>query len=684
MFTTEEVSLVDFYRSSLALAREDKYEVVLCLVAREADAPGAYDEVFRTWESLDDLTGPKILFLFAGSSAREHYLSQNVLDWNAQHVLFSPHALLLPSHHRLSPESSISRYRWYSHCDLDTLRKHEKPERELQRARSNPALLAIHRPHTPNVSQIRRSHTLQISDLRSYLLLRESDVPCLHMTFLNGSPSIHLKLTDDVNLYATMKGLVEAFDSGVVESAHANIRSIERQLARLTQDRRQLERKSIQPVELFHRTVLALQAAAAHDESGSVDGLIATLQNHFRSVNDHTRRLAFAAFKTARPVLSQRTGWSEIRASVQRLIDVAHQVPPIDTSGGITDSIAFFERKKAALTQSAADTEALLFAKTDEENKLKAIFRRLTVRSLAEKVPKGPISRFAKTFIAVAAQQELQAIRTYLDTIHAKRVNSRLSLTFPCEHVTVGAGDSLAFTLVLAPGQAIEDMSELLNVIQSGASPETVLLVGMMAGLPGKSKLLEVQAPRNIINATRLGTRDGHIVPEPHGRDVDPILHNLLQALDRNQLDIGDIPVVTRKKSACVSAKFDDLTPELAHAALACDPENVVGIEMEGSALTARQAAQRRVGESTGYLMIKGVADYAGATPLADEVNALRPTLEQFSMDATVLLADPNPTSNKLLKSVLQEIATVRAMRVALALLVAISQAEHAETKTLR
>ncbi|MGR9343471.1 hypothetical protein ACU8NW_02455 [Rhizobium leguminosarum] len=681
MFTTEEVSLVDFYRSGLALARDAQYEIVLCLVAREADAPGAYDEVFRTWTSLDDLTGPNILFLFAGSSAREHHASQNILDWKSQHVLFSPHALLLPSH-RLDSQDAPRRmhrsYESYGHHDLDFLRKHEGSERGRTDARPIPSRVAKHRPHDPNASQIRRSHTSQISDLRNYLALRESDIPCLHMTFLDGSPAKYLKLTDDVNLYATMKGLVEALGSEVVKGAHAEIRSIEQRLATLTQARRQLEGKAIPPDELFHRTAFALQAAAAQDESGSVDGLITALLDHLRSVNGDTRRLAFAAFKSAQPVLRQGTGWSEIRAGVQRLIDIADRAHPIDTWGDTKDQVVFVKWRQAALAQNAADTDALLSAKANEEKKLEAILAQSTVQTRFQKVIGGAISPFAKTFIAVAAQQELEAIRAYLDTIGAKRVKKRLSRTFPSEHVSAGADDSLSFTLVLAPGQAVEDMSELLTVIQTEASPETVLLVGMMAGLPGKSKLLDVQAPRNIINATRLGTRDGHVVPEPHGRDVDPTLHNLLQTLDRNQFGIGDIQIVTRKKSACVSAKFDDLTPELAQAALACDPENVVGIEMEGSALTARQAAQRRSGESTGYLMIKGVADYAGAKPLADEVKSLHPALEQFSPGAAALLADPDPTSNKPLKSVLQEMATVRAMRVALALLTEISQADHA------
>jgi hypothetical protein len=152
--------------------------------------------------------------------------------------------------------------------------------------------------------------------------------------------------------------------------------------------------------------------------------------------------------------------------------------------------------------------------------------------------------------------------------------------------------------------------------------------------------------------------------------DVDPVLHNRLQSLDRRRHNINDIRLVTHKHSVCVAAKFDDLTPKLAQAALAADPENIVGIEMEGSALTARQAAQRRSGESTGYLMIKGVADYAGTKAPQEEIIKLKSALESSGVAGVdELLTNPDPTTNKPLKSMLQKIATIRAMRVALALM---------------
>jgi hypothetical protein len=90
MWVTEEVSLVEFFRSGLQLAKDAGYSMVFCLVARHADAEGAYDEIVRKWESLDDLTGSKILFLFTGLSVREKLASQISLAIKPATYCFHP------------------------------------------------------------------------------------------------------------------------------------------------------------------------------------------------------------------------------------------------------------------------------------------------------------------------------------------------------------------------------------------------------------------------------------------------------------------------------------------------------------------------------------------------------------------------------------------------------------------
>jgi hypothetical protein len=357
------------------------------------------------------------------------------------------------------------------------------------------------------------------------------------------------------------------------------------------------------------------------------------------------------------------------RTHARAVLDGAYQRLIASTGGRLTrhEAEALLKQASVRLVQSGAITvpDDPWVNWTLPSN----VVQPTTTRSAPARLRRVLSARTRQSFVVVAARQELDAVRSYLDLEGARREPYNLSKNWSAERLSIDQGIPIEFILMLAPGQGLEDMSDLLSFIQ-GAKPKTVILVGMMAGIAGKSRLLDVQAPRNIINGVRLGTRSGRIVPEPHGRDVDPILHNRLQSLDRNRHNIADIPLVTHKHTVCVAAKFDDLTPELAQAALASDPENIVGIEMEGAALTAKQATQRRNNDATGYLMIKGVADYAGANLTHEEVVTLRSVLEPFEGEnSKVLLAEPDPTTNKRLKLLLQKIATIRAMRVALALL---------------
>jgi hypothetical protein len=66
-----KMPLVDFYRNLLPAARARGFKIVLTALAREADSPSFYEDVKRYWSSLDDATGPDILFIFAGAKAAQ-------------------------------------------------------------------------------------------------------------------------------------------------------------------------------------------------------------------------------------------------------------------------------------------------------------------------------------------------------------------------------------------------------------------------------------------------------------------------------------------------------------------------------------------------------------------------------------------------------------------------------------
>jgi hypothetical protein len=645
--------------------------VLLCFIAREADAPGAYDEIIKAWSSIDDLTGPEILFLFAGPLVRKRHESKNIYKEASERLLFSADALIL--HSKRMDDSSDRSSSVIGHFALGKLRnntedKHPQTRDKFSRKQST---LARHHPRRPEREDITTAQTSQITQLRKRLLLKEEDIPCLHFSFFDGSSPIHHKVDRRADFYATLKAVAEAIESR--SNTKAEIARIRSRQAALRQEQQQAAAKPVPPQQLFRHVVSLLEKAAPHGGEGQSDiqELITALRAHAEQPSKESRRIAFDRNKSTRRLLSGHSDWGAIRSSVQRLIDVVNDSDLTDTSSSSeTNTASFEDQKKAALARIERERSELESLMREQDLKLKSVLTAAAIQARVKKAASNGANGFSKSFVVVGARQELDAVRHYLDLENAERKPYDLSENWPAERISIDQGTPVEFGLILAAGQGLEDMADVLSAIQKYSAPKTIILVGMMAGIPGKSRLLDVQAPRNIINGTRLGTRSGRIVPEPHGRDVDPTLHHRLQSLDPHRRKIADIPLVTHKHSVCVAGKFDDLAPELAQAALASDPENVIGIEMEGSALTAKQATQSRSGEATGYIMIKGVADYAGTHPIPEEVAKLRSVLESFEGGTVdVLLANPDPTTNKPLKSVLQKIATIRAFRVALALL---------------
>jgi len=543
MYVTEEVSLVEFYQSGLSLAREAGYDVVLCFIAREADAPGAYDDLIRAWQSIDDLTGPKILFLFAGPSVRAHHESENIYRENSERLLFSPDVLMLHSKGLHSGRVNGLRAPTHSaiwHYDLQQLREYTEDKHPLTRGNihKDKYIIARHRPLRPRREDITTSQTSQIRQLRDFLSLQEQDIPCLHFTFLDGSPPMHHQVTQQMNIYATLKAIVEAIESEDMKNTKAEISRIRTRQAALRQEQQQLERKSTSPEQHFRSVIALLEEAMAlgTEQQGEIQELIIALRSHARQPSEESRRVAFDRYKSTRTLLSGRSDWGAIRSGVQRLIDIASHSNQIDISpSSVANTKSLEDQKKAALARIAGENNELELLKREQERKLESMLAPPGIRTRMSRAVSASMKAFLQSFVVVAARQELDAVRSYLDSEGAHRETYHLSENWSAERVSVDQGTPIEFVLILAPGQGLEDIADVLSFIQREAEPKTVILVGMMAGIPGKSRLLDVQAPRNIINGTRLGTRSGRVVPEPHGRDVDPILHNRLQSLDRSR-----------------------------------------------------------------------------------------------------------------------------------------------------
>ena len=269
-----------------------------------------------------------------------------------------------------------------------------------------------------------------------------------------------------------------------------------------------------------------------------------------------------------------------------------------------------------------------------------------------------------RDIIVVAAVQELDAVRRGLDGLSLAReehfLDNRMVETF---RLTNSRGGEIVVGLMLPLQKGKSETKSLLESIKNHSSAEHVIMVGMMAGIKGKCQLLDVLSPLTIYDVTSIGTRDGKFIVEPEAGTADAKLHNLVASIDPIKFGHPAIHLTSHKKTVTFSAKIDDLTHDLAVAALNIDRENVVGLEMEGSALIEMQT--RNFGSrDVRYLMIKGVADYAGERPDDAEVETLAdiPGIKDH-------LSDPDPTKSTDLKATLQREATRRALLVALELL---------------
>lgn len=141
------IPIIDFYKFCLDCAYERGFKWVLCFLAREADAEMSYRQIQRYWNSLHDLTGSQILFVFAGALKDEY---SSVLH----HEYESWRGLQNTTLHILDKNSFTIPYYKYPKIDFN---KHR-------------------------FGKIAVNHTRSISELRDYFGLSEKVIPSLVFT----------------------------------------------------------------------------------------------------------------------------------------------------------------------------------------------------------------------------------------------------------------------------------------------------------------------------------------------------------------------------------------------------------------------------------------------------------------------------------------------------------------------
>ena len=180
------IPIVDFYKNCLDCAYERGFKWVLCLLAREADAKKSYDQIKRYWNSLHDLTGTEILFVFAGALKEEDEFSSIL-----HHENETWRGLRNATLHIVDEETPTIPYYKYPKIDFN---KH-------------------------SFGMIKANHTRSISELRDYLGLSEKMIPSLIFT-----PTYQLIQDKHVvvplkgeNIYQEIKNIIGNLESPLKE-----------------------------------------------------------------------------------------------------------------------------------------------------------------------------------------------------------------------------------------------------------------------------------------------------------------------------------------------------------------------------------------------------------------------------------------------------------------------------------
>ncbi len=140
-----KVPLTKFFNHYLSAARDAGFQMVACLIGREADVPEIYQDLVNNWSSLDDLTGERILFVFAGSENS---------TTNDSRMYFKGH-----------PACGMI-------CDSIVV-----PNSVYLKTAATPNYFNFVSPS--EIENIRTNHTMEVSSLRDSLGLTEQALPCL-------------------------------------------------------------------------------------------------------------------------------------------------------------------------------------------------------------------------------------------------------------------------------------------------------------------------------------------------------------------------------------------------------------------------------------------------------------------------------------------------------------------------
>jgi hypothetical protein len=175
---------------------------VLAALARDADSPMFYDDVKRYWSSLDDATGPDILFVLAGANSAKELKEEGISASTKGKSLYNDSMAVAGEKKRFIDLSLWT----YGMSKL-------------------------------NEETVEQDQTQEIGGLRRFLGLQESQIPCLLFTILKTQAGIKYKniivpfsVLNQVTIYQFLKAISEKLEDEFkeIDEIHSLIEMKER------------------------------------------------------------------------------------------------------------------------------------------------------------------------------------------------------------------------------------------------------------------------------------------------------------------------------------------------------------------------------------------------------------------------------------------------------------------------
>lgn len=266
-------------------------------------------------------------------------------------------------------------------------------------------------------------------------------------------------------------------------------------------------------------------------------------------------------------------------------------------------------------------------------------------------------------FIVLSAAQELRPVLHAASSLGMSHQEAAFGKNLIGHRLTWDhEGESTDLWLAVAVRQGVDGLTALLTILSERFDPLSVILAGMMGGIPEKIRLLDVVVPTVMYDGRIVGTKNKSILAEPEPATAHPAIHSILNNIPVIEMDDTEINVKKNKKSLTVAAKHDDISHHLFRKIREADTENIVAFEMEAQAIGYKNHFQQLDGGNVVYGMVKGVADFGG---MASGESQAQLDQVKHAINYSAEDGDFDPIRNPVVKQKLQFEATRRALVVA-------------------